>query len=86
MSLLFDNDVELPSDTPLHPLVDDSRYQPTLGLNSLLRDLPLVPQPVAGERKDARDTAGPNIDSKLPIPEFINTATYQVCVCWQLFN
>ena len=85
MSLLFDNDVELPSDTPLHPLVD-SRYQPTLGFNSLLRDLPLVPQPAAGERKDSRDSTGPNTDSKLPIPEFINTATSQVYVHWQLFN
>lgn len=82
MSLLFDNDVELPSDPPLYPLVDDSRYQPTLGLNSLLRDLPLVPQPVPGERNDSRDTAGPNTDTKLPIPDFINTATSQVYVSW----
>ena len=79
MSLLFDNDVELPSDPPLHPLVQDSRYQETLGMSSLLRDLPLIPEPVHGPAPgEIKDTTRLNPSSKLPIPEFNNTETSQV--------
>lgn len=73
MSLLFDNDAELPTDPPLHPLAPDSN----------LKSLSAYPRAPLYSNENGRDFRGSVekfADPTRPVPSFNNSGDTQVGV------